>query len=391
MLPVLCTILSLTLACAPEFIGSAFLDASNDALPGKDSSIHSMAAEAFDAEDDGDLDIVIAVEYGANRLLINDATGHFADGSYLFPEHPAGDHEDVAVADFDLDGDLDLVFYGEDDRVAAFFLRDGERYDDATARLPSRAVANAVVTADIDRDGDADLVVGNNGRDMVLINDGQGAFADESGRLPATADVTQDVATGDVNADGAIDLLFGNEDDNVLYLNDGFGSFHAKQLPMRMGPEETRDADLVDVDKDGDLDIYFANVEIFIPERDRQDRLLLNDGGGNYLDVTASHLSRDAEVTMSAAFIDFDGDGDLDLLRGSFDLARTTSPTSRITAALNDGKGVFNEAAARGAIPIATYANAFDLEVADFNGDGIDDVFVASRGGADRLLLGLPH
>jgi hypothetical protein len=42
-------------------------------------------------------------------------------------------------------------------------------------------------------------------------------------------------------------------------------------------------------------------------------------------------------------------------------------------------------------MPIVTYANAFDLEVADFTGDGIDDVFVASRGGSDRLLVGLPH
>jgi hypothetical protein len=391
MVAVLCTMLSLAFACAPELIGSAFLDATDEALPSKDPAIHSMAAEAFDAEGDGDLDIAIAVEYGANRLLITDSTGHFADGSYLFPGHPHGDHEDVAAADYDADNDLDLIFYGEDDKVAAYFLRDGERYVDATDRLPSRAIANAVVAVDVDKDGDTDLVVGNNGADFVLVNDGNGHFTDESARLPATSDVTQDIAMGDVNRDGAIDLLFGNEDGNVLYLNDGAGNFYAGLLPMRSRPEETRDADLVDVDNDGDLDIYFANVEIFVPDRDLQDRLLLNDGRGNFLDVTGSHLSRESQVTMSAAFIDLDGDGDLDLLRGSFDLDHATNPTSHIMAALNDGKGMFEDAAAKGAMPIVTYANAFDLEVADFTGDGIDDVFVASRGGADRLLVGLPH
>jgi FG-GAP-like repeat len=391
MLEVLCTMLTLAFACTPERIGGAFLDATDDALPVKDPAIHSMAAEAFDAEGDGDLDIAIAVEYDANRLLINDGTGHFADGSYLFPDHPPGDHEDVAVADYDADGDLDLVFYGEDDKVAAYFLREGERYIDATDRLPARGIANAVVAADIDKDGDPDLVVGNNGPDFVLINDGTGNFTDESHRLPVSNDVTQDIAVGDVNGDGSLDLLFGNEDGNMLYLNDGTGTFTAGLLPMRARPEETRDADLVDVDGDGDLDIYFANVEIFVPDRDMQDRLLLNDGRGNFLDVTGSHLPRDTEVTMSAAFIDFDGDGDLDLLRGRFDLEHTTNPVDAIFAVMNEGNGEFDEGGAKGAIPIVSDANAFDLEVADFTGDGIDDVFVASRGGADRLLVGLPH
>lgn len=388
MLPVLCTMLSLAFACAPELIGSAFLDATRDALPFKDPAIHSMAAEAFDADDDGDLDIAIAVEFGTNRLLINGGTGHFTDGSGLFPPHHPGDHEDVAAADYDGDGDLDLVFYGEDDRIAAYFLRDGVRYTDATDRLSSRGIANGVVTADIDADGDPDLVVGNAGPDFVLINDGKGNFTDESDRLPANNDVTQDIAAGDVNGGGHIDLLFGNEDGNVLYLNDGAGRFTAAVLPLRAGPEETRDADLVDIDGDGDLDIYFANVEIFVPDRDLQDRLLLNDGRGTFLDAT-TNLPRDTEVTMSAAFIDFDGDGDLDLLRGSFALDNTPDPQSQIIALVNDGTGTFD--IAKGAIPIVTLANAFDLEVADFTGDGIDDVFVASRGGADRLLVGLPR
>jgi hypothetical protein len=391
MVAALCTLLSLAFACAPDLIGSAFLDATDDALPHKDHTIHSMAAEAFDADGDGDLDIAVAVEFGANRLLINDGTGHFTDGADQFPPHPPGDHEDVAAADYDLDGVLDLVFYGEDDRIAAYFLRTGGRYIAATDRLPSRAIANAVVAVDIDNDGDADLVVGNNGPDVVLINDGGGNLTDESDRLPASTDVTQDIATGDVNADGTIDLLFGNEDGNALYFNDGLGGFHREALPTRATPEETRDADLVDVDNDGDLDIYFANVEIFVPGRDLQDRLLLNDGRGNFRDVTSSHLPRDTEVTMSTAFIDFDGDGDLDLLRGSFDLDHTADPQAGIVAALNDGTGRFDDAAVRGAMPVLTRANAFDLEVADFTGDGIDDVFVASRGGADRLLVGLPR
>ncbi len=389
MVAALCTLLSLAFACAPERIGSRFLDATADALPAKDASIHSMAAEAFDADGDGDLDIAVAVEFGTNRLLVNDGRGRFTDGSGAFPPHRPGDHEDVAAADYDADGDPDLIFYGEDDKAAAYFLREGARYIDATGRLPSRGTANAVVATDVDGDGDADLVVGNNGRDFVLVNDGAGGFADESVRLPADGDVTQDIAAADIDGDGHVDLLFGNEDGNQLYRNDGSGHFTAMPLPLRPAPEETRDADLVDIDTDGDLDIYFANVEIFAPDRDLQDRLLLNDGHGAFTDVTATHLPVDAEITMSAAFIDFDGDGDLDLLRGSFTLDDATDPVSAIVAFANDGAGRFTSEP--GALPAVALANAFDLEVADFTGDGIADVFVASRGGADRLLIGLPR
>ncbi len=385
----LCTLLSLAFACSPELVSAYFLDATGDGLPAKDPGIHSMAAEAFDSDGDGDLDVAIAVEFGTNRLLINDGPGHFTDGSGLFPDHPPGDHEDVAAADYDLDGDLDLVFYGEDDRIAAYFLRDGDTYRDATDRLPARGVANAVVAADIDEDGDADLVVGNNGADFILLNDGAGNFTDESHRLPPGSDVTQDIAAGDVDGDGHVDLLFGNEDGNILYRNDGTGRFAAIPLPMRATPEETRDADLADADGDVDLDTYFANVEIFEPDRDLQDRLLLNDGTGVFADVTADRLPPDEEITMSAAFIDVDSDGDLDLIRGSFDLTRTADPASPLVALVNDGTGRFTPA--RSVIPGVTVANAFDLEVADYTGDGIDDVFVASRGGADRLLIGLPH
>ena len=42
-------------------------------------------------------------------------------------------------------------------------------------------------------------------------------------------------------------------------------------------------------------------------------------------------------------------------------------------------------------MPIVTYANAFELEVADFTGDGFDDIVKGCRGGPDRLLVGLPR
>jgi hypothetical protein len=372
--------------CSPDTTTPYFIDVSAEALPPKSGSPNAMAATAADLDGDGDNDIAIAIELGTNRVLLNDGTGRFSETAL---SGPSGDHEDVAIADFDGDGDLDLVFIGEDDQVLGYHRNDGSAgFTDVSDRLPNRATSNTVVAVDADGDGDADLVTANAGPDFVWINDGTGGFTDESAaRLPQHGDISQDIAAGDVDGDGDADLVFGNEEQNRLYLNDGAGRFIDAPLPWRATPEETRDADLADVDGDGDLDLYFANVRIFNADRDQQDRLLLNDGLGRFTDVTATHLSPDDELTTAVAFIDYDRDGDLDLIRGRMgDLAASRS-NFVLLAFANDGAGHFS--AAPGVVPPVAGANAFDIELADFNGDGRTDLFVASRGGPDRLLIGL--
>ncbi len=378
------TLLALGLnACAPGSTTDDFVDI-GEALPRKPiGASNSMAASAIDLDGDGDLDLVIAVEYGANRILLNDGTGRFSEGTF---SGRTGDHEDVAIADFDGDGDPDLVFVGEDDQVYGYHRNDGRgAFIEITERLPGRATSNTAVAADLDGDGDPDLAIANAGPDFIWINDGDGGFDDESAtRLPGFDDVSQDIAAGDVDRDGDIDLVFGNEERNRLYWNDGTGRFSDAPLPLRAAAEETRDVHLVDVDGDSDLDIYFANVRLFNPDRDQQDRLLLNDGTGRFVDAT-ERLVPDDETTTAVTFVDFDGDGRLDLIRGRLgDLAGRNSAFP-LLAFRNEGE-MF--APADAVLPPSAAANAFDLEVADFNGDGRADLFVASRGGADRLLLG---
>ncbi|HHY50163.1 MAG TPA: hypothetical protein GYA10_10495, partial [Alphaproteobacteria bacterium] len=278
----------------------------------------SMGAAAADLDGDGRLDLAIASEYAPNRVLFGSAEGRLRDLSDARLARRVGDHEDVAIADFDGDGDLDLVFVGEDDGVYGYHLNDGcGVFTDVTWRLPRRGVSNAVADGDFDGDGDVDLMLGNNGQDFLFFNDGEGHFVDATlGRLPPSADITQDVAAGDVDGDGDLDLLLGNEDGNALLSNDGSGRFARSELGRR-APEETRDADLADVDGDGDPDLYFANTALFTAGADPQDRLLLNEGTGGFTDVTATHLVADRDPTMTAAFLDYDGDGDLDLVTGS--------------------------------------------------------------------------
>lgn len=348
-----------------------------------------MDARPADLDNDGDLDIVIAVEFGTNLLFLNDGTGRFTYDASRFP-NTRHDSEDIGIADFDNDGDLDIVFVSEDDRVNELYLNDGSAtFTDASDRFPVTGTSNAVLVTDVDGDGTPDILIGNNGQNTVLLNDGTGHFTDATReRLPTINDSTQDLELGDVDGDGDLDLLVGNEDANRLLLNDGSGVFSdaSERLVIAEGRgEETREADLGDVDGDGDLDILFANINAFVPNANPQNRLLLNDGTGHFTDVTATHLPASPERSFDGDFVDLDADGDLDILTSNSVPGGGTP--ARFSALINDGTGRFTNNTAT-ILPPTAQGNGFDAEAADFNGDGKLDLYLASRGRVDRLLLG---
>ncbi|MDE2980034.1 MAG: VCBS repeat-containing protein [Gemmatimonadota bacterium] len=352
----------------------------------------SMDAGIGDLDADGDLDIVIANEFRPNILLLNDGAGRFSDGSARLPA--AGrDSEDVGIADFDGDGDLDIVVASEDDRVNELYFNDGSgRFTDEGERLPVEGTTNGVVVADVNADGSPDILFANNGQDAVIINDGTGNFVDETAeRLPRSRDVTQDLELGDVDGDGDLDLIVANEGANALYMNDGTGHFSdesAARIPQREGGEETREADFGDVDGDGDLDLLFANVAAFVTGADPRNRLLINGGDGFFTDETSARLPAASVSSFDGDLVDVDGDGDLDIVTANadVDLGVGRIADSRYRAYLNDGSGVFTDAS-EDVFGAGVTGTGFDLEFADFDGDGRPDFYLASRGTGDRLLL----
>ena len=114
------------------FAQSNYFISANQNLPLSATGINSMDVESADVDGDGDLDIAIAGEYRRNLLLFNDGTGNFKeDASKLFPKKDPSvsfsgqDSEDIAFADFDLDGDLDIFFATEDTPFHELLLNDG--------------------------------------------------------------------------------------------------------------------------------------------------------------------------------------------------------------------------------------------------------------------------
>lgn len=365
-------------------------DVSATHLPVGDLEGLSMDAAMADVDGDGDLDILIANEWRPNILLINDGTGRFSNESAARLPQVNRDSEDVGFADFDGDGDVDAVIVTEDDKINELYLNRGDgTFEDAGDRLPVDATTNGVVTGDLTGDGAPDILLANNGQNILLVNDGTGRFTDGTkDHLPAIEDVTQDMEPGDVDGDGDLDLIVGNEDRNRLLINQGDGRFTDEteaRLPAREGDEETREADFGDVDGDGDLDVLFANVRFFRQSADPANRLLINDGTGTYTDESASRLPRDTTNSADGDFIDLDGDGDLDIITS--DVRSVSDPgTGRFSVYENDGTGVFTLATDK-VLPETAIGNGFDAEAGDVNGDGLADLFLANRRGADILLL----
>ena len=357
-------------------------DVSRSSIPFDELKSNTMDIEAADLDGDGDPDMVLAMEFKPNIILINDGSGKFTNESAARLPQVIHDSEDIALADLDNDGDLDIVFVSEDDKVHEYYLNNGKGFFiDNNAKFPVQSTANAVDVADYDQDGDPDLIVGNDGQDFFLANDGKGNFSDETKkRMPVDHTITQDVQSADLDKDGDLDLIFGNENGNRLYLNDGKGFFtDATERRLPLANEETRKIRLADIDHDGDLDAIVCNVD-FGKQKDKANRILINDGKGYFKDETAQRLKAANDMhTGDVAITDLDGDKDPDIV-----LANVFGGFAQVC--LNDGAGRFTDFTDK-IFPERIGGDIISIEISDLNKDGKPDVYFGFFRGADRLFF----
>jgi len=374
---------------------SSFKNVSTTNLPeiSHNARKNSMDAKVGDIDGDGDLDIVVAVEFFKNIIMVNDGSGNFSDGSDRLPDlkvdkdpkpypyHPYHDTEDVALEDFDKDGDLDLIFVTEDDKINEYYLNDGNGYFvDNTHNFPAEGVSNGVLAGDFDNDDWTDIVIANNGQNIYLKNRNGKFFDETSKRFPLVIDITQDMQAIDFDKDSDLDIMVANEKANRFLLNDGKGVFTDvtdTYFDKAVLNDETREATFADIDNDGDYDMYFANVYMFQQVEPFQ-RLLINNGAiMKFTDETKERLGFTKEYSiLDGTFSDLDSDGDMDLFL-------LTHKGPKLFE--NDGKGYFTDITTTTIGNIA--ADGVDTEIADFNGDGLLDVFISCFRGSDVLLL----
>ncbi len=249
-----------------------------------------------------------------NAVFLNNGDGSFAEGRPLVIDgHP---RTAVALADVDGDGDLDaFMTQNYRDTVLntpqqhLVFLNDGlgnlsdsgQRLSVPASDYSDNSIDTDVALGDFDGDGDADalVTVEESHTQQLLLNDGTGLFSD-SGQQFGTVNSSGPIAVGDLDGDGDLDVAVGS----LIHFNSGSGTFSTVVLgatiPGVLGPGDVAFGDL---DNDGDLDMVLFG---------RRDRVLMNDGTGQF-QVTSQRFD-DTRTAGAVALGDLDGDGDLDLI-----------------------------------------------------------------------------
>nr|MBA2319645.1 CRTAC1 family protein [Deltaproteobacteria bacterium] len=292
----------------------------------------------------------------------------------------------VVIADLDGDAILDVLIPGPDDVSIRLGRGDGT-FSTGTSPPFDLSAAVGASAADYDGDGDLDVLVARYGAgDVLLANRGDGTFDDAT--AIAGIDGAYDShgpAWGDYDGDGWLDLVIAGRGDprleegvalidtpadpTRLYRNRGDGTFEDRTADL---PDAARDgytfvASFVDLDRDGRLDLYFANDypawQTGLAVWNRAEGWIADDGSAGLNAYVAG---------MGLGLGDANGDGFDDLLLPAWD---------RVIWLESQGADLWAEAtAARGLAPLPPHAGAYvgwGAELADFDNDTALDAWVA--------------
>jgi hypothetical protein len=261
----------------------------------------SLAAVWFDADDDADLDVYVAnyLEYDAGKFR-----WYYAAAGYPGP--------------LSYHGQPDALYRNNGDGTFTDITREAGVYQ-------PEGRAMSVTAADLDGDGRLDIYVPNDAMENYFFrNLGGGKFREEALEWGlAFGEGGQNVSSmgpsvGDVDRDGRLDLFIPDMSYSCLLVNRGhyFEDMTAKSnLALICGQYVSWGACLFDMDNDGYLDLYVATGDAHFEFPD-EDVLTWNDGAGRFIDVanrSGEYFTR-KYVGRGAAYVDFDNDGDLDVV-----------------------------------------------------------------------------
>ncbi len=198
------------------------------------------------------------------------------------------------------------------------------------------------------------------------------------------------VAVGDINNDDLVDVFFtANQGKNKLYLNKG--NFQFEDITSTAGVAGNSDWNtgtvMADVNGDGFLDIYVCAV-VGVQGLEGANELFINNGNGTFTEKASQYKLDFDNYSSSAAFFDYDNDGDLDMYLlnhaihtqnsfGKASIRNSRNYESGDKLLRNDGQQFTDVSEEAG---IFGGANGYGLGVAtaDFNNDGFTDIYVSN-------------
>lgn len=364
----------------PDAFLPFFSDVANEAMVGDTGFLGEPAAWG-DFNDDGCQDLIV----GNTDLL--------PPNVFLFENNCDGTFTDVTIesgildlplrsvswADYDNDGLLDLsvatVMGGEPSIL--YRNLDGALFQDVSEDAGITMGGGLVfhtIWADFDNDGQVDMFQADSGFSFLYRNNGDGTFTEVSTEAGIDgSDRTRSAIWFDFDNDGFPELFLANEGFNRFYLNNGNGTFTDITSRARIrGDADWRSvaACAGDYNSDGFLDLYVSNIS------SGRNALYRNNGDGAFSDVTVTTGTGDVGDGRTCAWVDFDGDGLLDLLSTNH-----LNPTKLFR---NLGGGKFVNTAEE--VGVASPIDVFGATWGDYNNDTYADVFLNGHFGTALMM-----
>lgn len=340
---------------------------------------YGMGVATGDIDNDGDQDIYIT-HFGDNALYVNDGSGRFENVTEVSGTGDDRFGSSAAFVDYDADGWLDLYVVN---------------YNTFTV---SNHRACRVATGSQDY---CDPLSYEPALDRIFRNTGRGRFTDAG----AATGVDQHFGTGlgvisaDFNVDGAADIYVANDKmANIYWVNDGDGKFMNDSLMSGAAYNADGEAEASmgvvagDVDGDGDDDLFMTHLNA------QTNTLYLNDGTGHFRDATDQlnlGVSSRPYTGFGTVWIDYDNDGDHDLLVANGTVARQEKGDSGRLAEYgqrnqlyrNDGSGRFEHVSDTAGPPFQSSWISRGAAVGDIDNDGDLDAVISNTDGPVELLL----
>jgi ASPIC and UnbV/FG-GAP-like repeat/Secretion system C-terminal sorting domain len=284
---------------------------------------------------------------------------------------PGGSHYIRAAVD--MNGDyLDDIVATNSNNITIFYQQANGTFN--TVSMNTTNVANSpdwsLAIGDIDKNGFNDIVYGGGGGVTFMKANATGtAYTEVS--FPDYV-FSQRSNFVDINNDGHLDAFVCHDvAPNVYYINDGSGNLTFNQGGIGDHVEGGNYGSIwVDYDNDGDQDCFIAKCRGG-GSTASIDELHRNNGNGTFTDVTvAANMTNGFHQAWSAAWNDYDNDGDMDAMIGESGWGGSNDGHKLMS---NDGDGTFTDVTAG-----SGWENWEDISIEhvsfDFDNDGFTDV-----------------